>query len=251
MNQNGGRSPQETRHALKRARRQIRGRRLETRGVKPRENRVVEEAEIISSIITHELGNDLQIILGNIEAIDIEKIGEVTGVSRRIASISAAANRMVNLLDALRLRTEIRDGTVLDMLLNAAEVAQDIHSGMRVNLNISDDFRNASLPCYRLLKIVFENLFRNSAEHCGEEVVVDISASLDFSNAVIEFSDDGPGVRADLHSKIFQKGVSRNGRGLGLYLSQKLLGIYNGKIEILPSQEGHGARFQITIPIET
>ncbi|MHA1939863.1 MAG: ATP-binding protein [Candidatus Thorarchaeota archaeon] len=67
----------------------------------------------------------------------------------------------------------------------------------------------------------------------------------------MEISDDGPGVPEDLKPRLFHRGTSKNGGGLGLYLSRQLLGVNNGTIELLASRQGEGARFLINIPSRT
>ncbi|MHA2005554.1 MAG: ATP-binding protein [Candidatus Thorarchaeota archaeon] len=70
------------------------------------------------------------------------------------------------------------------------------------------------------------------------KATVDISLSLSGAIAVIEILDDGPGVSEDLRSRLFHRGSSRNGGGLGFYLSRQLLGVYDGTIELLASRKG-------------
>jgi len=249
MTKNGGQSPQDSGHVQEGTRRQIEGKGLHSKKKSERRDRK-EDFGFLVALVQHELGNDLQIILGNIEAIDMGVNGESNETHRRLVSAQAAAKRMTNILAALGSGTDFHDGSILDMLVNATDVAKDVHSGLTINLDVADEVSAASLPCYGLLNIVFENILRNAAEHCGGKAVVDISVSLDTKNIIIEFADDGPGVPADIQARIFQKGASTNGGGLGLYLSQKLLGAYDGKIELVPSRKGNGARFQITLPIE-
>jgi PAS domain S-box-containing protein len=209
------------------------------------------ELELYASLLRHDLGNDLQIILGNIDFTEMLMVGENAESSRRLSSIRAAANRMVNLLKALETEGDFEGGTLSQMLEKTAETAMEIHSGLTVKVKVNDEARVAALTRYRLLNIVCENLLRNSVEHAGSNAIVSMSLSLSGTNAVIEISDNGPGIPKEIRTKLFQRGTSSNGGGLGLYLSRQLLNVYNGSIELLAARKGEGARFLITIPIQT
>lgn len=74
---------------------------------------------------------------------------------------------------------------------------------------------------------------------------------IDSSDNTCIIADNGPGVRSDLSSVIFQEFVSMksNGRGLGLYIVQELLGRIDATIELIEENEYKilpGANFRIT-----
>ena len=68
----------------------------------------------------------------------------------------------------------------------------------------------------------------------------------------VEFSvqDNGIGIPAKMHQKIFQPFVSFNyGQGIGLYLTKKILSLHRGNIKV-ESREGYGSKFIFTLPIK-
>ena len=251
MSQDGGQKPLDIERSFKHPRREIEGKRAKTLKKKSLNPLDHQEIEFFYSLLRHELGNGLQILLANIEAIEMLMGGMPVEANRLLTSMSAATEQMVSLLKSLETKSDFNEGNIVEMLQTAANVAQNVHSGMRVNVNVSDAVKALSLPCYRLLGIVYENLFRNAVEHCGEEVIVDISVTRDLNIIVIDVTDNGPGVPNELRQRIFHRGVSSNGGGLGLYMVKRLLNYYYGQIELLPSPHGHGARFLITLPVST
>ncbi|MCX7887980.1 MAG: ATP-binding protein, partial [Verrucomicrobiae bacterium] len=66
---------------------------------------------------------------------------------------------------------------------------------------------------------------------------------------VIEISDNGPGVPAEIRHRIFDLffTTKKNGTGLGLAISQKIVRDHNGLITV-SSLEGQGATFQVHLP---
>jgi signal transduction histidine kinase len=73
---------------------------------------------------------------------------------------------------------------------------------------------------------------------------------------LVSVTDTGPGIAADDQKRIFEEfqqtdvGVhQREGTGLGLALSKRLVELQGGRIWV-ESQPGHGSRFVFTLPIE-
>ncbi|MCK4484326.1 MAG: ATP-binding protein, partial [Candidatus Thorarchaeota archaeon] len=100
-----------------------------------------------------------------------------------------------------------------------------------------------------LLPMVFENLLRNSAEHAGPEAHVNVEITRQNGSVLITISDDGPGIPKDIRSKIFQRGISTKGGGLGLYLTREIIKTCGGTIELMDSGEDQGAVFEIHLPL--
>jgi signal transduction histidine kinase len=108
--------------------------------------------------------------------------------------------------------------------------------------------RNMSVAESRLLPLVFENLFRNSAIHAGEFTRVGVSIKTDGQDLVVRVSDDGPGIADEVKNHLFERGSSTRGGGLGLYLSRRVIVSLGGSIDLGESEEGEGAVFRIVIP---
>lgn len=93
------------------------------------------------------------------------------------------------------------------------------------------------------LRHVFENLFRNAAEHAGPSVTVSIRP-IDGGFAV---GDDGPGIPADVRDRIFETGYSTTdeGTGFGLAIVRRIAEAYGWSVSIDTAPDG-GALFCFT-----
>jgi len=105
----------------------------------------------------------------------------------------------------------------------------------------------------RLRQVIF-NLLSNAVKFTpeGGEVVV-ATASRDHE-VLISVNDTGPGIPLEDHERIFEEfqqtdvGVrQRDGTGLGLALSKRLVELHGGRIWV-ESEPGHGSRFVFTLP---
>jgi signal transduction histidine kinase len=72
------------------------------------------------------------------------------------------------------------------------------------------------------------------------------------SRAAIRIEDDGPGIDPAARERIFDpffttKAVGE-GTGLGLYISYEIVRAHGGEIRV-ESKPGHGARFEVLLPI--
>jgi signal transduction histidine kinase len=127
--------------------------------------------------------------------------------------------------------------------------AQGAHAILTVNVTVDDDAEALAIGSNRLLPMVFENLLRNAAAHAGEKPIVDIIVSKEGSNVQVLVSDNGPGVPEEVRNRLFHRGVSTSGGGLGLYLSKSIVNAMNGSIELMDTDPGVGATFKILLPL--
>ena len=68
---------------------------------------------------------------------------------------------------------------------------------------------------------------------------------------VVDVSDDGPGMQADVAEKIFNPffTTKAQGSGLGLAIVRKIVDAHEGRID-MTTAEGRGTRFRVTLPVE-
>ena len=101
-----------------------------------------------------------------------------------------------------------------------------------------------------LLTQMFSNLIENSIRHTpsGSRIVIRLASAGNTATASVE--DDGPGIPAGEHDKVFRRfyrltsSRSTPGNGLGLALVAAIAGLHNAKIEL--SDNGPGLRLQVS-----
>ncbi len=117
-------------------------------------------------------------------------------------------------------------------------------------------FTDESLPAFRFdpnqLRQVFINFIRNSLGALGEGGIISIRAKRDGSYCWLEFSDNGPGIPAELGEKIFQPFFTTrtSGTGLGLAISQRIIESHSGNIWY-KNFPNNGVTFFVRIPLIT
>lgn len=207
-----------------------------------------KELEVYASLLRHDFGNDLHILLSQIDL--VESISDTrTDKAVLFESMKAILHRMANLLKVIGLPTSEDPETLGGMLSRSVKVSQTAHPESTINLDLSDEVAcNKSIRGLRLLPTVLDNLLRNSIEHGGSNVTIDISLWHENDIILISVCDNGPGVSEVVKPILFQRGASTNDGGMGLYLSMNILKAYNGTIRL---QDGlvQGACFIIEIPL--
>ncbi len=204
-----------------------------------------QELEIYASLLRHDLRNDLGVILAHIDLARL--INTDDRLLETISAIEAACNRMLNILSAFGSMSSVAESDIVKIIEGSAAQARNAETNMTINVEIEPMVRTVRIPESRLLPMVFDNLLRNAATHAGQATTVNISARLEDDRIRVVVTDDGPGVPPEIRDRLFRKGVSTKGGGMGLYLSREILSSIDGSIQLLDTDRG--AAFEIEIPI--
>jgi signal transduction histidine kinase len=109
----------------------------------------------------------------------------------------------------------------------------------------------------RRIKQVIVNLLSNAVKFTPAGGEVDVSAARANGEVRIAVADTGPGVAPEDHERIFEEfqqtdtGMeAREGTGLGLALSKRLVELHGGRIW-LESELGKGSTFIFTLPVRS
>ncbi|MHA2396754.1 MAG: sensor histidine kinase [Candidatus Thorarchaeota archaeon] len=206
-----------------------------------------KELEIYTSLLRHDLSNDVQMILGGIELSQI-----ANGEPRQAAileSALAASKRMKSLLHIFSVSESELDADIVTVLEKIGKRAEIAFKGMLVSINVTDEVRQQPPKYGRLVALAFENLLRNASQHAGNNPNVEIMISQSGDNLEILFRDDGPGIDPSIRENLFKKGASTgpSGKGLGLYLTKTIFESENGSIELVTT-DNPGCCFLIKLP---
>ena len=107
-----------------------------------------------------------------------------------------------------------------------------------------------------LTKIVFQNLISNAVEYTRDNGTISIEIKKDGDFLLFSVADNGIGIPANVHSRIFEKlfradnavEMRTDGTGLGLYVVRAIVEQSGGKIWFT-SKEGVGTTFFVSIPL--
>lgn len=100
----------------------------------------------------------------------------------------------------------------------------------------------------RCLHVLYENAIGAAAPRAP---TITTRSWAEPGTVVIEVSDDGPGVPAEIASTIFDPLVSARpgGTGLGLALARRVVAAHGGTIALVPTEQGaSGATFRVVLP---
>ncbi|MGI8867511.1 MAG: ATP-binding protein [Mycobacteriales bacterium] len=150
----------------------------------------------------------------------LEQAERLEGVVTEL--LAHARNRRTAAATWLELRDEI--GTIVGEYEPAVQRA-----GREIDIECDRGLRAVATP--GRLHQALGGLVDNAVEHGAGRILV--RASSTGRSAVIEVSDEGDGVPADLVGRIFERGVSgRSSTGLGLALSRALVEADGGRLEL-------------------
>ena len=208
------------------------------------------ELEVYTSVLTHDLGNDMQIVKGHLELLN-EMGDELESSESYLSTTLAVSERMSKVIKLFSVVGRGSEYDFLDTLKTMAKNAKKARGGADVKLTLEPGIRSSEIRPGILFPLVLENLMRNTADYAGDDATVTIRLGLVQKNLIITYRDDGPGIDEKIRDKIFHKGVSTkgDGKGLGLYLSKRIIESYGGTIELIESQLGTGAAFLISVPV--
>jgi len=102
-----------------------------------------------------------------------------------------------------------------------------------------------------LIKQSLMNIIQNAFDAIKKEGEVIVKYFSVRNNLIIEISDNGVGISLDQQKKIFDLyfTTKKDGNGLGLSISQKIISQHNGSISV-SSKVNNGTTFKIIIPIQ-
>jgi signal transduction histidine kinase len=103
------------------------------------------------------------------------------------------------------------------------------------------------------LNTLLENLVSNAIKYHKtdqKDSYIKITGKSDGDKLFLSINDNGIGIAAEHHKKIFDMffrlSSEKNGSGIGLYIVKETVQILNGSIQAL-SEEGKGTTFNITL----
>jgi K+-sensing histidine kinase KdpD len=210
--------------------------------------------------VSHELRTPLGTILA--ESTDPSKERSPEATKQALQTIAAEARRL-NTLVADMLDMTIIEGGVLELDLTPVDLADAIDSAAERLHRVSPDRevswdraapRAEVLADWDRLGQIFDNLLSNADRFgpAGTPIRIDVSHE-DPGLVTIRVSDQGPGIPAEMRSRIFERffrgqtNGSIGGTGLGLAIVKGLVEAHAGTVAVEERPEP-GAVFRFTLP---
>lgn len=169
--------------------------------------------------------------------------------------VSRLQNLLSDLLEYARVDGEMMTTGRIDIEEMIAEISSEVDPVGKfevVTVSTLGVVESYQSPLRKILNILIENTVKHHDKSSGQIIV---SAQLSGKRIVVEYSDDGPGIDPEYHEKIFELFQTlrprddKEGSGVGLAMSRKLVEAFNGKIKIDSNPKRNpGSKFTFDFP---
>lgn len=198
-----------------------------------------ERLEEFADVVAHDLRNPLTGAVGFLE------IARKTNESQHFERVEQSLDRMEELIDELLLiaRGDRQVTNVNTLQLQpVVEEAWSYTDTPNATLSVDDPLGEIQADETRLLQL-FGNLFRNSVEHGGDDVTVEVGLLADDTGFYV--ADDGPGFSGDSRIEIEELGKTDelSGTGIGLMSVTDVVEAHGWGLTVPDTEQG--ARFEI------
>ena len=170
----------------------------------------------------------------------LDELNNITDLIQATSNYSASPalvkSTYINLNETLDDLTGRLDSYVRSM---SCKVEKEYAKDVLVNLNIKDFYQS------------FKHVIKNACEAMPHGGTIQLKTKIDDKNVMLIFNDKGSGIPESLWDKIFEPFMSygkKNGPGLGLTVSKKIIEEHGGTIKV-NSYIGIGTSVIVTLPI--
>lgn len=194
--------------------------------------------ETFRSMVSHDIGNPLNIASGRIELAtdecDSDHLGHATDALERVEALIERGLRFV------QVGKPPADRTRLSLAALASQSWDDVGTD-RVTLETTDLTVTANRERFRQL---LNELFRNAIDHSEGDIRVTVGPLADRSGFYV--ADTGPGIPAEEREYVFDLGYSTDSEheGLGLTLVSEIAGAHGWAVRLGPP-DTRGTRVEV------
>jgi signal transduction histidine kinase len=215
--------------------------------------------------MSHELRTPLNAIIGFTQVLDERLFGEVNQKQAEyLEDILTSANHLLALIndildlskvEAGQIELEVAPFSLRDALERGVVMLREraTNDGVQLALAANGGVDLVTGDARRISQVIF-NLLSNAVKFTPAGGAVDVRATRIDDEIRVSVTDTGPGIAAEDHERIFEEfqqteaGIQqREGTGLGLALSKRLVELHGGRIWV-DSELGKGSTFVFTLP---
>ena len=214
-----------------------------------------EELALLNQVVRHDIKNDVAVIAGHtehlIDQLEDDDAAALQPVLRAATHITDITNTVGEFLDVLGGDgdPEVEPIDLTAVVSDECRKARSTYEDAAIT--IDDEFpTGVEVAATELLSSVFRNLLTNAVTHNDKQTPeVTISGTDRGDSVVVRVADNGPGIPADRREEIFgrgERGLKSPGSGIGLYLVDTLVTLFDGEIEI-SDNEPEGSVFSLRL----
>jgi signal transduction histidine kinase len=217
----------------------------------------------LTHMVVHDMRSPLGVIGGFLSLLESYEAGNLSTnglqfireARHSIDELVEMVNSMLDVskLEAGRMRLHLIESDLGSLAEAVLRRFEPIRGARRLVLDTPRD--PVKLPVDAgLISRVMQNLAGNAFNYTAANGSIRIAVSRTGAEARVAVSDNGPGIPASYHDKIFEKFVqvedlnAKVGTGLGLAFCKLAVEIHGGRIGV-ESELGHGSTFWFTLPL--
>ena len=215
--------------------------------------------------MSHELRTPLNAVIGFSQILMAKDDMPKEKIRTFVEKINVSGKHLLNLVNNILDFSKIESGMMnlnkreilLENFINDTTLLVE-NEALKKNIEIiKKDFFDIALTAdEQLLKQVVLNILSNAIKFSNQNSAIYISYKKDEENHIISICDEGVGLSQEQLEKLFKpfsqiqehQNSAIKGTGLGLVISQKIIELHNGVIEVT-SQEAKGSCFYLKLPI--
>ena len=218
------------------------------------------------AMLAHELRNPVAPIVNVAQILarklkdDPQAVGLVSVVQRQVGHLSRLLDDLLDVARITRGRIELRREilSVNECISLASETVEPLLRSGQHRLEISRAPEALLVEADRVrLTQCLTNLLNNAARYSGSGTTIRIRTYASNGNALIEVTDEGRGIAAEVLPKIFelfaqdQRTLDRKSGGLGIGLSvcRRLMEMHEGSVSASSDGPGRGSTFTLSLPL--
>jgi signal transduction histidine kinase len=217
--------------------------------------------------MSHELRTPLNAIIGFSQVMRERMVGDLTPKQEEyLDDVLSSGNHLLSLIndvldlskvEAGQVELEIAPFSLSQALERGVVMVRDgaRKDGVQVRLAADPQVDVVEGDERRIRQVVF-NLLSNAVKFTPPGGSVDVASARLDGEVRVSVADTGPGIAPEDQERIFEEfqqtglGVQREGTGLGLALSKRLVELHGGRIWV-ESDFGQGSTFTFALPLES
>ena len=218
--------------------------------------------------MSHELRTPLNAIIGFSQVLREKLFGGLNEKQDEyVEDILTSGNHLLALIDDIldlskveagQVELEVAPFSLTEALERGVVMVREraTENGVQVTFEADRDGDIVTGDERRIRQVIF-NLLSNAVKFTPADGSVDVRSTQVNGEVRVSVADTGPGIAAEDQERIFEEfqqtevGVrQREGTGLGLALSKRLVELHGGRIWV-ESEPGNGSTFVFTLPVAT
>lgn len=203
-----------------------------------------------NSLLRHDVRNSLQILIAHVNRLSTHDDDSVVDSARSMRSQTDSIQQLLSEVESLsEVLTADLETEPVDLADVLESVAEQTRAGFEHVTVETDRPERLVVEGADGLYPVFNNLVKNAVQHADDDSVhVEVTAKQAGDRAVARVADDGPGIPEGQREAVFERGVTSDGGGHGLYVAETIVEALDGDIYVEESHLG-GATFAVDLPL--